>query len=385
MYSKKSSLILMLFFAVNTFGQTNFRFSPVKPHAGDAITITYTPSGDIANATAPIEGIVYTLGSKGQKTNDIKLKRTGNEYTGIITTDTSDNFTFFSFSADKKFDNNFNNGYWIQLYDGDKIKKGANNSTALFYEYYGRNVGMDANNEKALQYMEEEFKAYPESKKENLISYVRLYSQVNRNEGPAFIQNEIEEELKSGLKDENDYNTVQSLYKLAKLPEQSKLIEEIKKEKFPDGQWAKGEYIQQYMAEKDLDKKREMLDNIISKIKNDSAWKYLEPSLPYFKSALPAAYIKNKDWNGMKNAVAKYEIKGAGLASLYNNNAWEIQKTDSNLNIAEDMSKTATEWAKSRMEKTIGRKAGILYSETMGTGTCSDLQHLRRYLRDDLV
>ena len=358
MYSKKSSLIVVLFFALNTFGQTNFKFSPVKPQAGDAITITYIPSGDIGNAIGPIEGIVYTLGSKGQNTNDIKLKRTGNEYTGIVTTDTSDNFAFFSFSSDKKFDNNYNNGYWIQLYDGDKIKKGANNSTALFYEYYGSNVGIDANNEKALQYMEDEFKDYPESKKSNLISYVRLYSQVHRNEGPAFIQNEIEEEIKSGLKDENDYNMVQSLYKLAKLPEQSNLIEEIKKEKFPGGQWVKGEYIQQYMAEKDLDKKQVMLDNIISKIKNDSAWKYLEPSLPYFKSALAAAYIKNKDWAGMKSAIAKYDIEGTALASLYNNNAWEIQKTDSNLNIAEDMSKAATELAKGEWKKPSGEKPG---------------------------
>ncbi len=358
MYSKKSSLIVMLFFAVNTFGQTNFTFSPVKPHAGDAITITYTPSGDIANATSPVEGIVYTLGSKGQNTNDIKLKRTGNEYTGIITTDTSDNFAFFSFSSDKKFDNNFNNGYWIQFYDGDKIKKGANNSTALFYEYYGRNVGMDANNEKALQYMVEEFKAYPDSKKENLISYTRLYSQEHKDAAPALIQSEIEEGIKSGLKDESDYNTVQSLYKLAKLPEQSKLVETIKKEKFPDGQWAKGEYIQQYMAEQDMNKKQAMLDNIMSKIKDDSAWKYLEPSLPYFKSAIVAAYIKNKDWAGMKNAIAKYDIKGDALASLYNNNAWEIQKTDSNLEIAEDMSKTATEWAKGEWKKPSEEKPG---------------------------
>ncbi len=356
MCSKKILSVVILFFALNSFGQTNFKFSPEKPHAGDAINITYTPSGDITNVTAPLEGIVYTLGSKGQKTDDIKLKKTGNEYTGTVTTDTSDNFVFFSFSSDKKFDNNSNNGYWIQLYDGDKIKKGANNSTALFYEYYGRDAGIDANNEKALQYMEAEFKSYPESKKKDLTSYVRLYLQVNRNAGPTFIQNEIEEELKSGLKVENDYNVVQSLYKLAKLPEQSKLIETLKKEKFPEGQWASDEYVQQYLAEKDLDKKQAMLDNIISKIKIDPAWKYLEPSLPYFKSAILTAYIKIKDWNGMKSAIAKYDIKGAELASLYNNNAWEIQKTDSNLNISEEMSKTATEWAKGEWKKPAGEK-----------------------------
>ena len=208
--------------------------------------------------------------------------------------------------------------------------------------------------------MDEEFKAYPESKDKYLTSYASLYAQVHKDEAQAFIENEIEAKIKSGLKDENDYSVVQYLYKLAKLPEQSKFTEDIKKEKYPDGQWAKDEYIQKYLAEQDLSKKEEMLDNIISKINNDSAWKYLEPSLPYFKSAIPAAYIKNKDWTGMKNAVAKYDIKGANLASLYNNNAWEIQKTDSNLSVAEDMSKTATEWAKNEWKKPSGEKPGYL-------------------------
>ena len=360
MRTKTFLFVVVLFLTISSFAQNNFKFSPEKPKAGEVITITYIPSGDIANVLTPIEGIVYTLGSKGQKTNDIKLKKTGNQYSGTITTDTSDNFIFFSFSSDKKFDNNFNNGYWIQLYDGDKVKRSANNSTALFYEYYGRNVGMNANNDKALQYMEEEFKAYPESKKENLIAYARLYSQVHKDEAPAFIQKEIEEQIKSGLRDENDYTNLQNLYSLAKLPQQSKLINDLKKEKFPDGKWAKGEYIQKYLTEKDVAKKESMLDNIISEISSDSSWKYLELSLPFFKSAVAAAYASNKDWAGMRKAVEKYNITGATLASLYNNNAWEIQKTDSNLNEAEAMSKIATEWAWNEWKKPFGEKPGYL-------------------------
>ncbi|KAA9038102.1 TlpA family protein disulfide reductase [Ginsengibacter hankyongi] len=360
MRTKTFLFVVVLFFTLSSFAQNNFKFFPEKPKAGDVITITYTPSGNIANTSAPIEAIVYSMGSKGQTTNELQLKRIGHDYTAVVPTDTSENFAFFSFSSDKKFDNNFNNGYWIQLYDGDKVKKGANNNTALFYEYYGRNVGMDANNEKALQYMEEEFKAYPESKKNNLIAYARLYSQVHTEEASVFIQKEIEEQIKSGLKDENDYANVQNLYSLAKLPQQSKLINDLKKEKFRDGKWAKAEYIQKYLAEKDVAKKEPMLDDIISKISNDSSWKYLEPSLPFFKSAVPAAYAANKDWEGMRKAVEKYNIKGAELASLYNNNAWEIQKTGTNLNEAEAMSKIATEWAKNEWKNPSGVKPGYL-------------------------
>ena len=119
MHTKNFLFIVIVFCAIDSFGQNNFKFSPEKPKAGEIINITYTPSGDIANATTPIEAIVYALGSKGQKINDMSLKKSGNEYTTVISTDTSDNFVFFSFSSDKKFDNNYNNGYWIQLYNGD--------------------------------------------------------------------------------------------------------------------------------------------------------------------------------------------------------------------------------------------------------------------------
>ena len=263
MHTKNFLFIVIVFCAIDSFGQNNFKFSPEKPKAGDMINITYTPSGDIVNSNSALEGIVYALGSKGQKVNGMSFKKSGNEYTTVISTDTSDNFVFFSFSSDKKFDNNYNNGYWIQLYNGDSIKKGANMSTAIFYQIFGRSVGMDINNDKALQYMDNEFKAYPESKNDNLISYVRLYSKVHKDEAPALIQKEIEAQIKSGLKDETDYSNIETLYSLAKLPEQSKLIEDLKKEKFPNGKWAKGEYIQKYLGEKDIPKKEEMLDDII--------------------------------------------------------------------------------------------------------------------------
>ncbi|MDQ6889587.1 MAG: hypothetical protein M3Z56_04845, partial [Bacteroidota bacterium] len=197
---KKLLLMVILFITVNVSGQNNFTYSPEKPKAGEAITISYAPAGNLANTTAKLEGVVYRLGDKGQMTDELDLKKAGDKYIAVVKTDTTDNFIFFSFSADKKFDNNFNSGYWIPLYDGDKIKKRANANTAAFYQFYGRDAGVEPNNDKALQYMDEEFKLYPEFKKNDLVQYVRLYSRVKKEEAPAFIQKEIEEEIKSGLK-----------------------------------------------------------------------------------------------------------------------------------------------------------------------------------------
>ncbi|MEO9144345.1 MAG: TlpA disulfide reductase family protein [Ginsengibacter sp.] len=353
---KKLLLPALLFCVIQTFGQKNFTFSPEKPHPGDAIIINYTPAGTLTNTSAKLDAIVYTLGNKGQTANDLTLKKTGNGYTGIAKTDTSDNFVFFSFSAGKNFDNNANNGYWIQLYDGDNLKKGSDMSLSLFYQYYGENAGLEADNDKALKAMEDEFKLNPESKNNNLISYIRLYSQVHKDEGPAMIQKEIESQIKSGLKEENDYTTLQNLYSMAKLPQQSKLINDLKKEKFPNGKWKINETIQNYLKESDIAKKSVMLDNITANIKDDADWKYLEPSLSYFQSTLVSAYQDKQDWTGMQSAIKKYDIKGIALAGIYNNTAWEIQKTDKDLEVAEKMSATAVDIAKKEWKKPTGEK-----------------------------
>ncbi|HXR83248.1 MAG TPA: TlpA disulfide reductase family protein [Hanamia sp.] len=359
MNRKNFLLTGLLFFAMQTFAQNNFTFSPEKPKAGDVITISYSPSGILTNTTSPINSIVYTLGA-GEKVNDLNLKRSGDKLMGTVKTDTSDNFIFFSFSADKNFDNNSNNGYWIQLYDGDNLKKGADLSLSEFYQFFGRNAGIEPDNEKALKYLDEEYKINPELKTKAAVSYLRLYGQVHKDEAPALIQKEIESEIKSGLKNEDDYLKLQSLYSIAKLPQQSKFMTGLIKEKFPEGKLAKGDYIQKYLAEKDLVKKQEMLDEISSKIKNDSTWNYLQGSLPYFQSALITAFQTNKDYSGMDAAIKKYDIKGMALAQIYNNAAWEIQQTDSDLNVAEKMAATAVDIAKKECKNPTEKKPDYL-------------------------
>ena len=350
----------VLFCALNSFGQNNFKFSPEKPQAGDVITITYTPGGDIAQSRAPLEAIAISLSTDGQTATELNLKKSGNTYSGTAKTDTADKFIFFSFSADKKFDNNSNNGYWIQLYNGDQVKKGAFVSSAYYYLNYGTLAGTDVNEEKALDYFDQEFSLHPELKKDYLITYLRLFSKVKKDQGPAMIQKEIEASIKSGLKDESDYTNLQSMYSLAKLPQQSLLINNLKKEKFPTGKWTIGETMQKFSAEKDLAKKEQMLEEISAKIKNDPDWKYLESSLAFYKSTIPAAYLSKGDWEGARNAVKKYDIKGAELAQLYNSAAWKTQESGKNLKEAEEISAVATAWAKDEWKKPTGQKPAYL-------------------------
>ena len=353
---KKTLVLLVMLFSLTGYAQKNFSVNPAKPKAGDVITFTYVPSGGIANTLNTVEGVVYTLGSKGLSADDIVLKNEGGKYSGSVKTDTSNNLVFFGFSANKIFDNNFNDGYWLQLYDGDKIKKGSNFSLAQFYQFYGTWAGMDANPAKAVESMEAEFAVYPESRKQYLTNYMSLLSSAKKQEAPALVQKEIEGLLKQGLKEEADYSRLQTLYNIAKLPQQAALISSLMKEKFPKGKWTISGTLQAYSAEKDVAKKQELLSQITEKINTDPDWKAYKTSLPFYQSQIPQLYITNKDWAGFKTAVEKSGITGAQLASLYNSAAWKMQETGDNLKLAEEFSRQAIMIAKNEWQNPTAEK-----------------------------
>src|SRR5689334_18422085 len=104
---------LLLFITITVQAQKNFSYSPENPKPGDVVSFTYEPAGDIANTLLPVEGVIYQVGPKGRKADDLAMERKAGKYTGTFTIDPDMNFIYFSFSADKKFDNNYNDGYTI--------------------------------------------------------------------------------------------------------------------------------------------------------------------------------------------------------------------------------------------------------------------------------
>lgn len=357
----KILITFLLFVAINSYGQSNFSFTPEKPQAGEPITITYTPSGLIANTTEPLEVVAYNFAdNKGESANEIQMIRSGSAFSGTVNIDTSSNLVFFKFSAGDQIDNNNNKGYWIQLYENGKLKKGADYSVALFYQGWGKAAGVEADYNEAMKYMDKGYDHFPEEKKKNIVAYLRLYSRVHKDLAPALIQKEIESAMKAGLKDEDDYDEMQQLYALNNLIQQSVFIEQLKKEKFPEGKWTVRETIKKYYDETDLAAKGNMLDKMIAKINSDAEWKNEARSLPYYKSLLALAYINKKDWNGLDIAIKKYDIKGASFCSFLNNIAWEMQGKDENLDKAKEFSSIATDWAKNEWDSPTSKKPTYL-------------------------
>lgn len=361
MHMKKLLIAVLAFFTTAIYAQKNFSYTPEKPKPGDVISFTYESSGDLANSQEPVEAVAYGYGSKGKKADDLVLKRKGYKYTGTITTDTSQNFISLAFYVDKKYDNNFDEGYYIQLYDGDKIRKGSYTNLSQFYQFHGAAAGLTRNNDKALTMLEKEIALYPDDRKANLISYLRLMMMLKKPDVNATIQKEIETVLKNGLKDEADYTSVEMLYGLAKLPEQAKLFTSMKKEKFPTGKWIVSDAVQKFYGERDPAKQKEILADLTQKVETDSNWSTLRQSLPFLKQQQLSAYISKKDWAGFKTAIAESGITDKDvLASLYNSAAWRIQETDKDLELAEEFTNFATSQAKAEWKKPSGTKPDAL-------------------------
>ena len=360
MLYKKILTVLFLFSACIAVAQKNFSFHPDKPKAGDVITITYEPAGDIINTPHQVEGIVYIFGSEGQATEDVILKRTGKKYTGTLMTDSSQNFLFLGFAANKVFDNNFNEGYWIQLYEDGKLKKDSYANLGLFYQYQGSQVGVERNNEKALKAYEKELELNPDARTKYLPSYLRLYSNVNKEEAPARIQKEIEAALKNGLKNEADYELVENLYNLAKLPEQANLITTLKKEKFPDGKWFAFNELNKFRMEKDPVKKTALYKELEQKTATDKNFESLKTMLPNYKSMIPAAYRGVKDWDGFKKSLQVLDFEEIEKAQIYNSTAWSLQEKDEELIFAEEIAAKAYHGAKADRNNPSGKKPDYL-------------------------
>ena len=353
---KRLFLVTLVLVAVTSQAQKNFSYSPEKPKPGDEITITYEPAGDLANNIKPVEGVFYQTGTGLNKADDIVMQRKGRTFTGTIKTDTAAAFVYFSFSIDKKFDNNFNEGYYIQLYQDDKPREGSYFNLGNFYQYSIRQAGGEPNNEKALAALQKEIELYPDNKRKYLFNLVRMQTLVNKDDAQKIVLKEIEALLKTGLKEETDYTNLENLYSIAKLPEQQKFIATVKKEKYPDGSWTVTETLTKYRQEKDIEKKKALLKEIVAKTETDKNWKGVSQSLGFYKTQIPMAYLAKKDYENFKKSVAELNIEKSELASLYNNAAWEMQKTGENLALAEEMSKFATEYYKNEWKNPTGKK-----------------------------
>jgi thiol-disulfide isomerase/thioredoxin len=350
--------LLCLFFSLSSFAQDNFSFTPQHPKAGDLITITYEPAGVLAGNLKFVDAAFYARGGKNISTDDIVLKRIGRKFTGTVQTDTSNSLVYFGFSIDKQHDNNFNNGYYILLTDNDgKIKKGAYQELSFFYQY--NPVDVERNMEKALTAIQKEIDLYPDSRNALLPFYARSIIAVKKEEASPLIQKEIEALLKKGMEKEEDYEVLQQLYSSLKLTQQQKLIADLQKQKFPNGKWKINDWMRKFFQEKDYDKVVALTKELINNVNTNPDWEMYKGNIEYYQVQPLNSLYSSKNWDQLQKEFPNYPMSER-IASLYNEIAWELQKTSTNLPFAAEVSKKATEWTRQQITAPTTRKPPYL-------------------------
>jgi peroxiredoxin len=350
---------------VITSGQDNFTFTPLHPKPGDVIRITYRPAGNLVNTKEQVEGILHMYRNSGMIVDDLPLTLSGKSYEASIVTDSSTNFIQLGFRVDKTFDNNYNTGYTIQFWEGDKICKG---SYASLGEYYMENsimTDVTTDREKALDAFGKERTFYPENARASEWSYYYLLSKLKKDSLQRIIEKEIEASMWNGLENEQDYKRVEMLYEHAKLPLQARFIVSVKKEKFPDGEWKLYQTYTQFITEFDTSKKMKMAKNILANIDSVPAWKRLNAKLhlgtPVMELSLEQTcqnilinlYAENRQWDLLRQQSEKFRDKSK-LAGILNDLAWSLQEKNEDLEQAEELAA----WAMKTAEVEISAPAG---------------------------
>jgi len=351
-----SSLCITLAGVVSA--EPNFTYQPTKPQSGDAITITYTPAGILANTLKKVEAVIYVMQIGGKiVANDLPLVKKGKVYTTTIKTDTSDNFIQIGFYVDRDFDNNFNDGYYVLLYKGDKVRESSFLSLSMFYDGYGHSTGVEPNNEKAINAVEQEIAIYPESKAKYYNYYYSLLEKIKPDDAQSLIENEIEKKLKGNVKIEPDYSQLADLYRLANLPEQSRFITELQKKAFPQGEWQVNEELNQFYNEGDDNKKLALAKDILNKVEVNDVWKKISCDDCYV--SIFENYIKKEQWSLVKEEFAKSKLK-VEFAQTLNNFAMDWQEKNNDIDRAIEFAEMATSAIKQEINNSTTLKPGYL-------------------------
>lgn len=344
------TLALTMVFST-AIAQQNLIISPEKPKAGQTITFSYTPTGNLAKPTAVIEGLIYVYENGNRRASDLSLAKNGTSYTFTVKTQPTDDFIQLGFHSGSEFDNNFNEGYILQLFEKGKLKKGSYISLAQYHQFFSEETGVEANESDALVAMDQEFELYPEQKRTWHKPYFRLVRKVKPEEFQPRLEASIQSALQAGPKTEAEFTYVIELYETAKQMEQANQLKATRKEKFPSGRWIVDEQIQQFMAEQDVTKKADMFREISTRIKSDKAWSHLgQKDIDFYRVRLARAYASKGMWDQFRTEMNNLSNKG-DLAAGYNGAAWDLQGTNTNLDLADEFGKFATEYTRSEIQK----------------------------------
>ena len=336
-------------------------FTPEKPSPGEAIKVTYDPTG------TPLEGMdfeatAYLFENDNPQATELMLEKAGEKYEGTIETHANTQIVYIAFENEKeeKKDNNADKGYKVMLYTADKTKpvSGAYANTTNAYRY----LGLKNDPKENLASMQKEFANYP-SQNQYWTQMAIAATDTKNEEALTKVKERITAVVNNKKATEDDLMGAATMARILKNQEQAEMLTARTAKKFPKGAQALSNFQRKFYETKELAEKEKMFNSFEKKkFQGDRVNAIKE----YMASQLASAYARENNWDKFDQYAAMVENK-LSKANLYNSLAWgmsgqSIEGEGKNVEKGLEISKKSLDLVKSEMENPGNAKPGY-YTE----------------------
>lgn len=334
-------------------------FETAFPQPGQTIAFTYTPQAHLKEVADLDAYVLMSDGNPHQrpKTQKVALQKSNQVWKGTISTQADTKAIALGiFEAGKtEADNNNGKGYTQVLYDAKKKPlPGAYMSLAIIGDYH-KYLGIDKKQIK--EWIKQEFKSYPESKRKYPVAYMQTIPNDDK-----LIRKEISTwEKKQDLSEDEMIIIYRAYEKFKKDNQKAQMWKDKILATYPKGNFAENLEATAIYAEKNTEKRNELIKNFLQKFPNSKQKASLEAMI-YWQNIKAAAEAKEQ--TKVKQLLAEVPTElSEEVATNANSYAWDLAEKQENLSIAEMLSKFTIEATKNKLLSSQEDKSSRLFEE----------------------
>lgn len=345
-------LILVLFVlppAIAQFDSRALKLTPSQPAPGQQVAVTYNPKETKLTSESTIDATAFALNGNGDGVVaiTIPLTKDGTVWTGTFMVPEKTLALAFGFTnGNKRSDHNDEKGYASYLYKSGSILPG---SRAALGDWYGGEAylaGLDSDKDRARALFQDEFKANPTLKRQFTRQYLGTFSR-RVPADKTVMEAEATELAKQSNLTADELGTLISVYESIGRKDESEKYTQLLRTNYPNAGDALYMAYRRFGAASDITAKKSILDSVRTRF---AGAKNLPSFDGYLTGGLARAYIDaGKPEEADK--LADTPAHTATVMQAYNSLAWDNVEKDTNLVLSARLSKRATEWAKSQLDK----------------------------------
>lgn len=259
--------LVLILFGTSVFAQENsIVTSPIKPKAGDEITVFYNPNGTALAEGENVE-IIYSIYSAHaelpgiQETHNLDMIKEGDLWKVVLKSTPNSEIIAMRFVSEVASDDNKLKGYFIRFYDdngNETVYSKLGYATSLI-SWPNYNIFCDKDHQKGYEIMKQIFSDNPKLKQLYFGDYLAALKKITPDslKSSVLIKELAEAELFENLSDQNFY-VIGSNYSYLKMNEKADAIINEAVKKYPGGSVAYHQIVKNIDAEKDINKKKQL-------------------------------------------------------------------------------------------------------------------------------